>query len=160
MSCHQDGLGDACDDDDDADGVDDVADNCRIDFNPDQTDVNHDGFGNLCDADFDDDRIVGIIDFGQFKPKFGLLVPNPDPGLVAEFDLDSDGAIGITDFGRFRSLFGRAPGPSGLSCQGTPPCPQIIARRASLACGKFVVFSRPASLQRQPAGACYAAGSR
>jgi len=118
-----DGAGDACDTDDDGDGDLDVADNCRLVVNPNQEDANHEGFGNLCDADFNDDDGVGLTDFGLFKLNFGKVVPNPDPGLLAKFDLDSDGGIGITDYGLFRSLFGVKPGPSGLSCAGTAPCP-------------------------------------
>jgi Thrombospondin type 3 repeat len=43
-----DGEGDACDSDDDADGVPDNSDNCRIDHNPDQADTDGDGYGDAC----------------------------------------------------------------------------------------------------------------
>ncbi|MBN1282330.1 MAG: thrombospondin type 3 repeat-containing protein [Proteobacteria bacterium] len=46
-----DGLGDACDDDDDNDGVPDVSDNCPKVKNPHQEDGDLDGIGNACDPD-------------------------------------------------------------------------------------------------------------
>ncbi len=36
--------------DTDEDGIDDVNDNCIVDYNPDQNDVDGDGIGNLCDS--------------------------------------------------------------------------------------------------------------
>jgi hypothetical protein len=49
-----DGLGDACDNDDDGDGVDDAVDNCpRVD-NPSQSDYDNNGIGWACD-DYDHD---------------------------------------------------------------------------------------------------------
>jgi len=44
-----DGLGDACDDDDDNDGVKDEDDNCPLDHNPDQADPDGDQLGSVCD---------------------------------------------------------------------------------------------------------------
>jgi len=107
--------------DQDQDGVDDPFDDCLIDPNPDQRDTNQDGYGNLCDADFDDDGVVGTIDFGLFKFAFGSWL-----GQLAydsNMDFDGDGSVGVLDFGLFRSQFGLPPGPSGLACAGTPPCP-------------------------------------
>ncbi|MBK9071711.1 MAG: hypothetical protein IPL79_12025 [Myxococcales bacterium] len=60
-----DGQCDAGDDDDDNDGVDDVDDNCPLDANTDQADVDDDGIGNACDDDFidgDDDGIEDALD--------------------------------------------------------------------------------------------------
>jgi hypothetical protein len=107
--------------DQDGDGVGDPLDNCLAEGNPDQRDTNQDGYGNLCDADFDDDGGVGLADFATFKLSFGQSLGSPayDP----DADFDGDGAVGLFDFGVFRSLFGAPPGPSGLSCAGTIPCP-------------------------------------
>jgi len=49
-------LGDACDPDDDSDGVPDTIDNCRTVYNPDQKDSDSDGIGNACNQAIDKDR--------------------------------------------------------------------------------------------------------
>jgi hypothetical protein len=45
------GVGNACDADDDGDGILDTADNCPLDVNDGQLDTDGDGVGNVCDAD-------------------------------------------------------------------------------------------------------------
>jgi hypothetical protein len=64
-----DGLGDACDPDDDNDGVPDVSDNCPLVANPDQKDYDGDGIGNTCDpcdctywCDLNQDLLVNPVD--------------------------------------------------------------------------------------------------
>jgi len=56
--------GDACDDDDDNDGVTDnpKRDNCRLVANPDQTDSDFDGMGDACDPDDDNDGVPDDLD--------------------------------------------------------------------------------------------------
>jgi hypothetical protein len=54
-------LGDACDLDDDNDGVVDVLDNCPRGFNPDQLDTDLDGLGDACDEDADSDNICNQL---------------------------------------------------------------------------------------------------
>ena len=50
-----------------------------------------------------------------------------EDGLVERFnsaiDSDGDNAVGSLDFNFFRGEFGLSPGPSGLGCAGTIPCP-------------------------------------
>ncbi|MEE9281143.1 MAG: thrombospondin type 3 repeat-containing protein, partial [Myxococcota bacterium] len=74
-----DGLGDACDLDDDNDGVDDDIDNCPLDANGDQLDTDLDGLGDVCDPDDDND---GAPDASDNCP----LTANAD-----QADLDLDG---------------------------------------------------------------------
>ena len=64
-----DGLGDACDPDDDSDNRLDAADNCPLVYNPTQTDTDGDGMGDACDPfpndpqnDVDGDGVSGHID--------------------------------------------------------------------------------------------------
>jgi uncharacterized delta-60 repeat protein len=57
-----DGTGDACDPDDDNDGVADVADNCVLVANADQVNSDGDGLGNACDPDDDNDGLLDALD--------------------------------------------------------------------------------------------------
>jgi glycerophosphoryl diester phosphodiesterase len=118
------GCGTAADrwetDDNDADGLADRDDNCFDVPNVDQCDTNLDGIGNACDADFNDDGIVGIADFSHFRNHHPAVAGDPD--YDADVDSNCDGVTGIPDFNALRTSFGRAPGGSGLSCAGSPPC--------------------------------------
>jgi hypothetical protein len=58
----QDGKGDACEDDDDGDGVTDLDDNCPKYPNSNQADLDSDGLGDPCDADDDGDTVVDSKD--------------------------------------------------------------------------------------------------
>ena len=57
-----DALGNACDQDDDGDTVDDDNDNCPLTANADQADDDFDGTGNACDSDNDNDHIADAAD--------------------------------------------------------------------------------------------------
>ncbi|WP_341503533.1 thrombospondin type 3 repeat-containing protein [Gallaecimonas sp. GXIMD4217] len=57
-----DGIGDACDTDQDNDDVDDGQDNCPNTANPDQADQDGDGEGDLCDGDADGDGLENTQD--------------------------------------------------------------------------------------------------
>jgi hypothetical protein len=57
-----DGLGDACDPDDDNDTIADTTDNCPLAANPTQTDTDADGLGDACDPDDDNDTIADTTD--------------------------------------------------------------------------------------------------
>ena len=107
--------------DQDLDGVGDPEDNCLLLANPDQRDTNLDGYGNLCDGDFDDDGAVGPGDFVSFSQAY--LTGQGDPGYDPDIDLDGNGAITPTDFGLFSPMYLGFPGPSGLWCAGSIPCP-------------------------------------
>ena len=96
-----DNLGDACDTDDDNDGlsdteeltlgsdpllrdsdsdsIDDKADNCPVDPNLDQKDIDSDLSGDVCDSDDDNDTVVDTADNCP-------LIPNPE-----QEDSDADG---------------------------------------------------------------------
>jgi len=131
-------------DDDDADGVANADDNCPDEPNPNQEDgdgdeigdvcdncsevanaapldcdTDQDGYGNFCDCDLNNDGGCGAPDFGLFGASFGSAGA---PGFSAA-DMNCDGGVGAPDFGRFGSGFGGPPGPSGLACAGTVPCP-------------------------------------
>lgn len=74
-----DGIGDACDQDDDGDGVLDTADVCPLVADPEQGDADGNGTGDACQNDDDGDGILDTVD------KCPLV---PDPGQV---DSDNDG---------------------------------------------------------------------
>ncbi len=107
--------------DQDGDEVDDAFDNCLATVNTDQRDTNLDGFGNLCDMDLNGDGATGLADYGIFQLSYGRLVG--DPLYNPDADSFGDGGVGVADYGLLLQYFGFAPGPSGLACAGTPPCP-------------------------------------
>ena len=116
----------------DTDGIPDVLDKCTLDSRnataPSTCDTDADGYGNVCDADFDQDKVVTASDFSMFFiPRFKSGSDGtPAPAVGA--DMDCDGAMTSGDFSmffipKFKGLLGGAvPGPSGLSCAGTPGC--------------------------------------
>ncbi|HEY5656781.1 MAG TPA: hypothetical protein VIY27_03240, partial [Myxococcota bacterium] len=44
-------------------------------------------------------------------------------GNACDPDISNDGIVGGPDYGPVTANFGGVPGPSGLSCAGTIPCP-------------------------------------
>jgi hypothetical protein len=105
----------------DGDNLPPSADNCAWLPNPNQLDTNQDGYGNACDADWDDDGLVGGGDYLALGMAFGAV--SPDPRYDPDLDSTGDGAIGGPEYLLLGMSFGEPPGPSGLTCAGTPPCP-------------------------------------
>ena len=108
----------------DADGYVDEDDNCVSKPNaPTQCDTDEDGYGNVCDADFDQNLSVTAADFNsKFVPDFST---GNDSGYGT--DMDCNGSVGATDFNNYyvpNFNYGK-PGPSGLDCAGTVPCPDL-----------------------------------
>lgn len=90
----------------DADGVDNLLDNCFEVPNPDQLDSDGDQYGNRCDADFNNDNLVNFTDLQLMKADFfstGNL----------QTDLNGDGLVNFDDLSIMRELFFGVPGPSG-----------------------------------------------
>ncbi|XP_022920799.2 cartilage oligomeric matrix protein [Onthophagus taurus] len=99
-----DGIGDACDDDMDGDGVENYRDNCPKKHNPDQGDRDNDGVGDLCDnclmrrnpdqTDRDGNLVGDACDTGRDTDFDGIIdqrdnckhIPNSD-----QQDIDGDG---------------------------------------------------------------------
>jgi len=114
----------------DGDGIPDVLDKCTIDSrNATATcDTDSDGYGNPCDGDFNQDGSVNATDFGMFfVPAFKGVDKAPWPEGM---DMNCDLSVNASDFGMFfvpkfknnPAFGGNKPGPSGLSCAGTPGC--------------------------------------
>ncbi len=102
------------------DGIGDCVDNCTAVL-PLQIDSNSDGYGNLCDADVTNVGVVGGASLGLLRGAF--LKTAPGPPNAHDIDFDSDCVIGGADLGILRKSFLLPPGPSGLGCAGTIPCP-------------------------------------
>lgn len=105
--------------DGDGDGVPDVSDNCSNvpNAHPANCDSDQDGYGNLCDGDYNGDAVHSGSDIAPFIALVGA------GSLLA--DTNCDGVASGGDIGPFIGVLSGsgAPGPSGLACAGTPPCP-------------------------------------
>lgn len=105
----------------DVDGILDANDNCTVVSNATQLDTDSDGYGNMCDGDLNNSGTVTTADFGMLRSVLGQ--PASFSPLAAAADMNGSGNVSTADFGMLRARLGTAPGPSGLSCAGTIPCP-------------------------------------
>jgi hypothetical protein len=105
--------------DTDGDGWLDDEDNCSLDSDALQRDTDSDGFGNVCDCDYDNDGTCDGQDLAILGQSFGRAA-SPD---YEDVDMDGNGVVDGSDFLLFSFGWGGSPGPSGLSCAGTVPCP-------------------------------------
>ena len=139
--------------DTDGDGVPDPLDNCSSVPNagPFGCDTDMDGYGNACDADFNNDGVSDGLDFMSpyFLADFGAgMESSNEAGGGQGTDMNCDGVVDGADFTAPYFLTGfalGAPGPSGLSCAGTLPCPPLVAARDYLPTGEFSLAPTDAS---------------
>ncbi|MGV6857757.1 MAG: endo alpha-1,4 polygalactosaminidase [bacterium] len=98
------GTGNAFAADSDADGVDDLVDNCQSAPNPDRADIDLDGFGNTCDPDFDNNLMINLADGQYLKNRFF--------GNDPLSDTNGDARTNFAELSLLKDLFGQSPGPS------------------------------------------------
>jgi hypothetical protein len=93
-----DGVPNTCDVDDDNDGVPDIADNCPLIANTNQTDTDHDGLGDVCDEDDDNDGVLDTVDNCPLIANTDQLDTDSDSiGNVCDNDDDNDGVLDTVD---------------------------------------------------------------
>ena len=96
-----DGNGDACDQDDDNDGVADGSDNCPLVANPGQGNRDGDNFGDACEQDLDSDGVPDDIDnclVGDYTANPGQEDADGDGlGDLCDPDDDNDGVDDYND---------------------------------------------------------------
>ena len=112
----------------DSDGRGNPCDNCSLAANngelntgPAQNDADQDGFGNVCDADLNNSGTVTTADFGLLRSVLNQSAQSSPGAAVA--DLNGSGVVTTSDFAILRARLNSAPGPSGLGCAGSVPCP-------------------------------------
>ena len=113
----------AANSDEDDDGIANASDNCRElpqDVGQD-CDTDQDGYGNMCDGDFDNDAFTSASDFSIWNTDFTTTGLDSGRGT----DMNCDGYVDGSDWPFFSVQYtsSGSPGPSGLACAGTSPCP-------------------------------------
>jgi thrombospondin type 3 repeat protein len=118
-----DGLGDACDTDDDGDAIDDAVDNCPQNFNAQQSDLDGDAIGDSCDVDDDGDGATDGRDNCRFVPNPGQTDADRD-GLGDACDSSTPGATAPPTF---------TGNPGNPSAPGPPDttAPNVVVTLAS-----------------------------
>ena len=69
----------------------------------------------------DGDGVVAVRDFIIMAATYGAQAS--DERYDPKVDLNADGVIDALDYGILARCWGGPPGPSGLTCAGTEPCP-------------------------------------
>ncbi len=105
--------------DDDSDFIGNVCDNCSAVANATQCDSDGDGYGNRCDGDMNNNTATNSQDYVLFRQQLGTVMADP----YNKADINCNGVANSQDYVLFRQLLGSPPGPSGLACAGTYPCP-------------------------------------
>lgn len=86
------------DPDSDYDGIPDSADNCPLDINEDQMDIDIDGLGDVCDTDRDGDTIPDAIDNCPAYANFDQSDTNNNGiGDACDADIDGDSVPNASD---------------------------------------------------------------
>ncbi len=97
-----DGIGNACDNDDDGDGISEgdseTSDNCPAVGNPSQVDTDEDGSGDACDSDDDNDTVDDVSDNCPIDANTNQDNIDEDTfGDVCDDDMDGDGLTNIEE---------------------------------------------------------------
>ncbi|MFP6606456.1 MAG: hypothetical protein VCC19_07780 [Myxococcota bacterium] len=84
-----------------------------------QEDGDMDGYGVACDTDFNNNGATDAADLGAML----TAVITVSPAVVT--DLNCNGAADAADLSKVfvDTIYSLVPGPSGLACAGTVPCP-------------------------------------
>lgn len=86
-----------------------------------QLDADADGYGNACDADLNNSGGTTASDYAVLRSRIGTLYNSAFNSAKA--DINGSGSVTAADYAILRSRIGTPPGPSGLACAGTTPCP-------------------------------------